>query len=126
MQSALILIVGSNTPLLSARNVILRSAGYRTVSLFSINEAAEKCLKGDFDLILLDSSLPAKDRDRLLSLMRTRSSHTPVLCIAPQYDREPAGFCETVEGDPVELRIGVRNAIAAAGQKHARFLVMEP
>ena len=43
---------------------------------------------GDFDLVLLGSSIPAEHKERLTGLVRTSGSRTPVVCIPnPSGDR---------------------------------------
>jgi CheY-like chemotaxis protein len=119
MPLTLILSVGSNSSLFRARSLVLQSAGYTVVSSFSIREAAGCFLNGDFDLVLLDDSLPTKDSDRLTCLIRASGSLTPVVSIAL-----PDGYVNhfahaRVESDPNTLRIGVKRALANAAKRLA-------
>jgi DNA-binding response OmpR family regulator len=119
----LILTVGLDTSLLSARNVILQSAGYTTVSAFSIQDAASSFLSGDFDLVVLDDSLPAKDSDRLTSLIRASGSRIPVIAVASQ-DSPLKSFADTtVEADPIKFRVGVRKVLLRQGEERALFAI---
>jgi CheY-like chemotaxis protein len=120
MKTKRILTVGSDTSLLRARSVILQSAGYATVPVFSIAEAADSFLASEFDLILLDSSLSVRGKDRLTSLIRASGSFTPVVSIAPLCGRENSFADVTVEGDPGNLRAGVRKAFRSAPNKLMR------
>jgi CheY-like chemotaxis protein len=88
MKPALILLVGLDSSLLGARKVILQSAGYSTMSAFSIEEAAHRFLSGDFNLVLLDSTLPIKDKDRLACLIRSSGSRTPIVSVKGQSSYE--------------------------------------
>jgi CheY-like chemotaxis protein len=119
MQVALILTVGLNSSLLSARNLILQGAGYITVSAFSIKEAVDRFLGGDFDLVLLDSTLPAKDKDRLTCLIRASGSRTPVVSVADQQSGEDSFADATIGTNPDKLRAGVRSALTNAMKRAA-------
>jgi DNA-binding response OmpR family regulator len=114
MKPALILLVGLDSSLLGARKVILQSAGYSTMSAFSIEEAAHRFLSGDFNLVLLDSTLPIKDKDRLACLIRASGSRTPIVSVKGQSSYEEPFADATVETDPGMLRIGVRSALIDA------------
>jgi DNA-binding response OmpR family regulator len=81
------------------------------VSAFSIKEAADRFMSVDFDLVLLDSTLPAKDKDRLTSLIRASGSRTPIVSVADQQNREDSFADATVETDPDKLRAGIRRAL---------------
>jgi DNA-binding response OmpR family regulator len=62
MPLTLVLSVGLDSLILATRNMFLQSEGFIVVSVFSLKEAVDRFLTGDFDLILLDNSLPTKDR----------------------------------------------------------------
>jgi len=73
------------------------------MSAFSIREAVDRFLSGEFDLVLLDNSLPTKDRDRLTCLIRASGSRTPVVSIAPEHGYEDSFADAMVENDPNKL-----------------------
>jgi CheY-like chemotaxis protein len=101
--------------------VILQGAGYTTVSAFSIKEAADRFLSGDFNLVLLDNSLSAREKDRLMSLIRASGSLTPVVSIASLYGQESSFADMTVDCDPDRLRAGVRKALISSANKLRAF-----
>lgn len=70
MPLTLVLTVGSDPLLLVARSEVLKSAGYIIVSALSIGEAADHFLNGDFDLVILCHSVPTKERERLIRVIR--------------------------------------------------------
>lgn len=82
MPLTLVLTVGSDSSLLGSRSEVLKSAGYMVVSALSIREAVDRFQDGDFDLIILCHSIPTKDRERLIGLIRASGSLTPIICIA--------------------------------------------
>src|ERR1035441_8592865 len=84
MSLTLVLAVGLDSLSLEIRNSLLQSAGYIAVSAHSLREAANQFLNGDFDLVLLDSSLTTKDRNRITSLIRVSGSRTPIVSIASE------------------------------------------
>jgi CheY-like chemotaxis protein len=114
MPLALVLSVGLDSPVLVARNVLLQSAGYIVVSAFSLKEAVHRFLTGNFDLVLLDNSLPTKDRDRLTCLVRLSGSRIPIVALAPEYSHDDSFADARIEGDPNKLLIGIRGVLHKA------------
>lgn len=80
--SALILSVGCDPSLLSTRSLLLQSAGYAVESASSVEDAIRRFRQGDFDLVILCHSLPEKERQRLIVLIRDYGSTIPLLLIA--------------------------------------------
>jgi DNA-binding response OmpR family regulator len=70
MSLGIALAVSLDPSLLRTRSQVLQSAGYIVVSASSVKEAVDYFQAGDFDLVILCHSLPAKDRERLTSLIR--------------------------------------------------------
>ena len=68
-----IISIGYDAALLDSRNDLLRSNGFRVASARSRHEAVMLCGAGSFDLVLLCTSIPSADADRLqrdLEIMR--------------------------------------------------------
>jgi CheY-like chemotaxis protein len=65
-------------------------------------------MTGDFDLVLLDNSLPTKDRDRLTCLIRASGSRIPVVSVAPEYTHDDSFADAKLESDTDKLLIGIR------------------
>jgi len=107
MPIALVLSVGLDSLVVATRNMLLQSEGYIVVSAFSLREAADRFLTGDFDLVLLDNSLPTKDRDRLTSLIRLSGSRIPVVSVAPEHSHADSFADAMIESDPNKLLIGI-------------------
>ena len=66
---------------------------------------------GDFDLVLLGSSIPAEHKERLTGLVRTSGSRTPVVCIPN------SGCCNssadgTLQDDASALLTGMEEILA--------------
>jgi CheY-like chemotaxis protein len=89
----------------------LQSEGYIVVSAFSVKEAVDVFLNGDFDLVILDNSLPIKERDRLTCLIRASGSRTPVVSVAPEYSHADSFADAMLESDPNKLLIGIRRVL---------------
>jgi len=77
----------------------------------SVKEAVDIFLTGDFDLVLLDNSLPAKDRDRLTCLIRASGSRIPVVSVAPEYSHADSFADAMLESDPNKLLMGIRRVL---------------
>ena len=111
MPLALVLSVGLDSVVLGARSPLLQSEGYIVVSSLSVKEAVDIFLTGDFDLVLLDNSLPAKDRDRLTCLIRASGSRIPVVSVAPEYSHADSFADAMLESDPNKLLMGIRRVL---------------
>jgi CheY-like chemotaxis protein len=112
MAETLILSVGSDPSILYAREEVLRSEGYIVVSASSIGEAFHLFKDGDFDLIILGQTIPAKDRERLTCLIRASGSRIPIATICPT-PQDRSVFPEAIiQDDPVELVSGIRRLLA--------------
>jgi CheY-like chemotaxis protein len=114
MPLTLVLSVGQDSSLLMTRNLVLETAGYTVVPSLSIKEAFNRFMAGDFDLVILDYSLPAKDRERLASLIRATSLRTPVVSVVQVSGWNDPYVDTTVESEPEMLLIGVREALLKA------------
>jgi len=77
-----VLAVCADSWLLSSYDAAWRSAGFIVIAAASIREAIDHFQAGDFDLVLLDSSISSEDMERLAFLVRSSGSRTPVVSIA--------------------------------------------
>jgi CheY-like chemotaxis protein len=112
MAETLILSVDLDPLLLYARESVLRSEGYITVSATSVKEAFQRFREGDFDLMILGNTLPAKDRERLTCLIRASGSRMPIASISST-PRESSVFPDaTIQENPVDLVAGTRRLLA--------------
>ena len=111
MPLTLVLAIGLDSLSLGIRHSLLQSAGYLVVSALSLREAANQFLNGDFDLVLLDNSLPAKDRDRMASLIRVSGSRTPVVSIGSEGSHNDSFIDATFDETPDNLLSGIRSVL---------------
>jgi CheY-like chemotaxis protein len=119
MPLALILAVGQDPTLLDTRNLILRSAGYMVEPARSIGQAISHFRAGDFDLVVVCHSVPAQDRDRLASLIRTSGSATPIVCISAMTGEQHDAFADAIiESDPRMLLCGIKEVLAKAARQY--------
>jgi CheY-like chemotaxis protein len=125
MPFTLVLSVGLDSLVLATRSLFLQSEGYIVVSALSVKEAVGSFRNGDFDLVLLDNSLPTKDRDRLTCLIRLSGSRIPVVSVAPGYSHDDSFADATLESDPNKLLIGIRCVLLKAAKMSADFSVTE-
>jgi CheY-like chemotaxis protein len=108
MPLGFVLSVGLDSLALETRNLLLQSEGYIVVSAVSLKESVDRFLTGDFDLVLLDNSLPTKDRNRLTCLIRASGSRIPVVSVAPEYNHDDSFADAKLESDGNKLIMGIR------------------
>lgn len=111
MPQALVLSVGLDPQLLGTRNLILESAGYIVVSTYSMREAVDRFQQGDFDLVLLCQSIPAKERDRLTRWIRACGSRIPVISVSGNLCPGDVAGGVTVGSDGRTLLWGIREVL---------------
>ncbi|HEY1805853.1 MAG TPA: response regulator [Terracidiphilus sp.] len=89
MAETLILSVDLDPMILNTREAVLRSEGYIVVSAASIKEAFHQFHEGDFDLMILGETIPARDRERLTCLIRASGSRIPIASISSTLSSTP-------------------------------------
>jgi DNA-binding response OmpR family regulator len=115
-----VLSVGLDPDLLKTRNLVLHSAGYTVVPAHSIKEATDRFQAGDFDLVLLCQSLPAKERDGLTWWMRASRPGIPVVTVAGNHCSGDVVAGVTVGSEPGALLWGIRELLINAKHRAAR------
>jgi len=105
---AVVLAIGFDPWQIEAQRTVWRSAGCFVTAAESMREALGEFMGGDFDLVLLDHSIPAEDRDRLTSWIRASGSRTPVACITDSSGNPEDLAYSTIKNEPHALprRIG--------------------
>ncbi len=111
MPQTLVLSVGLDPQLLGTRDLILQSAGYIVVSTYSMREAVDRFRQGDFDLVLLCQSIPAKERERLTRWIRASGSRIPVVSVSGNLCPGDVAGGVTVGSDRRTLLWGIREVL---------------
>lgn len=75
------LAVGFDPWLFEAQRTVWQSAHCFVTAEASMTDAIDQLKNGDFDLVLLDPSIPHVERDRLIARIRASGSSIPVVCI---------------------------------------------
>ncbi len=109
-----ILSVGLDFQLLPSRSLVLSTAGCIVVSASSLTEAIGQFQQGDFDLVLLCHSIPAKDQERLTCLIRASGSLTPVVTMADSLGQQDYFADAILDNDPDQFLAGVISVVAEA------------
>jgi CheY-like chemotaxis protein len=122
MPVSLVLAIGFDSLSLGIRNSLLQSAGYIVVSAFSLREAANLFLNGDFDVVLLDKSLPTKERDRMTSLIRLSGSYTPVVSIGSEENHNHFFVDATLDENPDSLLKGLKRVLAKVATSRKAYV----
>ena len=118
MHITVVLAVGLDSWRLTSQGSELSSAGYIVISASSIRDAIEQFKVGNFDLVVLDDSISAEHKERLISLIRASGSRTPVVCIPN------SGCCNssadgTLQDDASALLTGMEEILAKTQRARA-------
>jgi|ERR1700733_6212193 CheY-like chemotaxis protein len=108
MVPGIVLAVGFEPSLMTARMLVLQSAGHVVVRASSLKETIHHLQSGDFDLVLLCHSVPATDRARLTSLIRASGSRIPIVSIAGSLGECDASANATLEDGPNKFLAGIK------------------
>jgi len=76
-----ILSVGHDHHLLSLRTLVLESAGFEVIEVFSVSDALRLAQSDAVDLALICHTVPRAEQKLLLTGIRTRRRLMPVLCV---------------------------------------------
>lgn len=114
-----LLAVGLDLSILEKQRSVWKSAGCYVTSAGSIREAIVQIRDGDFDLILLDHSIPIESRERLTFLIRTSGSRTPVVCVTDSPCDDDSFADATVRNDPIDLLHAIGELLAKRVKAHA-------
>jgi CheY-like chemotaxis protein len=113
MPHTLVLAVGHDPVLLETRGQVLQAAGYTVVLELSLKKVVDRFREGDFDLVLLCHSIPAKDRELLTQLLRQHTSRTPIVSVSTNVCDLDSFADAMVGNDPGELLAGLRELLVA-------------
>jgi DNA-binding response OmpR family regulator len=119
MMLGVVLAVGFDPSLMTARILVLQSAGYVVIKASSLKQAVDHFHAGDFDLVMLCHSVPATDRERLTSLIRASGSRIPIVSIAGSLGECDAFANATLEDGPNRFLSGIRDALIKAARTPA-------
>jgi hypothetical protein len=114
MMPGLVLAGGFEPSLMTARMLVLQSAGYLVVRGSSLKETVDQLQSGDFDLILLCHSCLATNRERPTSLIRASGSRISIVSIAGSLGECDAFANATLEDGPNRFLAGIREVLSKA------------
>jgi len=126
MLLGLILALGFESTLMRSRSLLLRSAGYVVASASSVKEAINRFLCGDFDLVLLSESVPAKDKDLLFRLIRESGSRIPIVPIAEIADELSTSATAAPEDGHIQFLTAIKNVLMEAENVYLRSHAVDP
>lgn len=107
----MILCVGRDPVLLKTRRLALVTAGYAVESVASTTGAIERVFQGDFDLILLCTSLREEERLPLVSVCRRQTPFTPVLIVSETGASVPAAGVQVMPALQHQIAVAVAEAL---------------
>jgi DNA-binding response OmpR family regulator len=112
MPLMLVLAVGVDSSLLTSQRSAWQSAGCYVTCAGSIREAIVQLRDGDFDVILLDDSIPMESRERLTFLIRASGSQIPVGCITESSSGADRFVGATTPDEPDRLLRAIEELLA--------------
>jgi DNA-binding response OmpR family regulator len=115
-----LLSVGPVESLLTTRNAVLRQAGFQVETSLDLNEAFEMFRDRDFDAALLCHSIPLKDRERFVHLLKEQKPLTPVAVMTNGHASPSADLeIHNLDG-PEELLRQIEDLIVSSHRRHKR------
>ncbi len=112
MPIIVVLAIGLDSTLLKTQSSFWKTAGYIVNVAGCIREAIDHFKAGDFDLVLLGNSIPADNRQRLTSLIRSLGSNVPVAFIAESSGDSDRFADATLRTEPKAMLAGMRELVA--------------
>jgi len=114
--STVILSAGRDPRILKNRNEALTAAGYSVVTAASSPETINRLFNGDFDVVLLCSSIPDDERKRLTRIVTSYSPSTPVIVISDM-DTQTFDFgARTARCFPQQIIAAIQDVLARRPQ----------
>jgi hypothetical protein len=120
MPVTVVLAVGLDSWLISMHSELWKSQGYIMIPVSSARDAIDHFNAGDFDLVLLGDGIPAGQRERLTSLIRARSSRTPIVSFSDSFASCEPSADAVLHSDPGTLLSGLRELLKAKSTLLAR------
>ena len=112
MSLTVVLAVGLDSSLVTNQASVWQSPGYSVTFAGSIREAISLFRDGDFDMVLLGSSIPADSRERLAFLIRASRSRNPVVRVADSSSDADTFADATIGSEPIKLLKGIGEIMA--------------
>lgn len=106
--SLLVLSAGTDPALLNSRNAVLLHLGCTLRSVRSASEVIRELFDGDFDLVVLCHTIPARDREKVVEAARHCRPSTPVIVVASYWDESHMDGAEKVPPEPEAFAEAVR------------------
>ena len=115
--TTLVLSVGNDSTLLAIRKLMLTDAGYTVVSALGAQEFINKLFDGDFDVVVLCTSLTPVERRRMAGLVRQHRPSARIFALSAAEDRSCDGADSTICGDTADLvrALATRDHATASG-----------
>jgi DNA-binding response OmpR family regulator len=114
------LAVGRDPQLLETRSQVLRNVGYTVVSALSVEQALQSFASGDFDIVILCHSIPARDRERLTYALKSHGSNTPVVVVTARLSVIDSFADAMIENDPEMLLQQIPRILQSAREQFQR------
>lgn len=112
MPMTVVLAVGLEKSFLEHQIPNWQSADLSITIAGSIRDAIVHFKDGDFDLVLLGSSIPADSRERLTFLIRASGSRVPVVCIADSSCDGDDFVDATIKDEPIMILEEIKEIVA--------------
>lgn len=108
-----ILSISYDQSLIWTRQLMLQQLGYNVVSAEGFIAAIEACEAPDvnFDLMILGHSIPAKDKERIISHFRQRCT-SPILALLRPHEGAMRNADRSIDPEPEKLIAAVREILS--------------
>ncbi|HEY1939302.1 MAG TPA: hypothetical protein VGJ33_15330 [Candidatus Angelobacter sp.] len=109
-----ILSFGYDRQLMSLRSMVLRTAGYDVLEVYSQSDAMRLATSNAVDILLICHTVPKQDQCSLTVWTREWRPDMPILCIIANDFAMAADGCLAVDNAPVLLLDAVNRAAAGS------------
>jgi DNA-binding response OmpR family regulator len=108
-----ILSISYDASLLWTRQLMLQQMGYKVISAEGFVAALEACEMPNvkFDLAILGHSIPAKDRERIISHFR-QHCNSPILALLRPHEGATESADRSIDPEPEKLIAAVREILS--------------
>ena len=111
-----ILSVGYDRTLMPLRTMVLRSSGHAVEECYTTADAL-KLLSDSIDILLICHTIPAQERNALISSARKKREQMPIFCITSNEFSKISDHCQAISNLPAPMLEAINKAVTNSRNK---------